>query len=155
MQSELNWVSVDRTNAAETDLYGAYVQTSYFLTGEHRPYDRNFAVFRRVVPYENFWVVRTPGGSQAGYGAWELAFRWSHLSFADLNGQYLNDLTTGVNWYWNPQVRMMMNWIHPFAHASPIGNQLNFRKATCWLYGCRSTSKGFSQESVRPLRLLR
>ncbi|MCA9170097.1 MAG: hypothetical protein KDB23_20615, partial [Planctomycetales bacterium] len=125
VQSEMNWLSLDRNGAKDADLYGAYVQTSYFLTGEHRPYDRNYAVFRRVVPYENFWAVRTARGTQAGYGAWEVAFRWSYLSFADLNGQYLNDLTTGINWYWNPQVRVMANWIHSMAHASPIGNQLD------------------------------
>jgi phosphate-selective porin OprO/OprP len=24
----------------------------------------------------------------------------------------MHDLTAGVNWYWNPHTRLMLNWIH-------------------------------------------
>ena len=27
-------------------------------------------------------------------------------------GNY-QDLTTGVNWYWNDRTRLMLDWIHP------------------------------------------
>lgn len=121
MQSELTWVSLDEIDGEIRNLYGAYVQGSYFLTGESRPYDRTFAVFRRVIPYENFWAVSTPGGPRAGLGAWELNLRWSHLNFDDFGDQRLHDLTMGVNWYWNPNARVMFNWIHPMAHNSPVG----------------------------------
>ena len=76
-------------------------------------------------PEENFWVVRTPNGPCAGWGAWELAARWSYLDFSDVNGQQLNDLTVGWNWYWNPHTRMMLNWIHPFAHRSLVSPSLD------------------------------
>ncbi|MBN2024903.1 MAG: hypothetical protein JW809_19150 [Pirellulales bacterium] len=120
LQGELVWASLDRVGGGATDLYGAYAFASYFLTGEHRTYDRTMAVFDRVVPYENFWVVNTPRGRRAGWGAWELAARWSYLDFSDRWGQRLHDLTVGCNWYWNPQTRMMFNWIHPFASNSPV-----------------------------------
>ena len=124
IQSELTWASLDQPLAAEsTDLFGAYVFGSYFLTGETRRYDRDFAVFRRVTPYENFWMVPTSRGVQRGWGAWELAYRWSHLNFGDvsLSAQRLNDLTLGLNWYWTPNTRLMFNWIRTYAHSSPIG----------------------------------
>ena len=120
-QAEATMVRVKEVDLGTVDLYGTYVMASYFLTGENRGYDREKAAFDRVTPYENFWIVDTCRGPQAGWGAWEVAARWSYLDFSDIAGQQLNDLTVGVNWYWNPHSRMMLNWIHPFAHRSPNG----------------------------------
>lgn len=119
IQSEMTWTGWNQTSGEKSNLYGAYVYGSWFLTGEQRSYNRRFGTFGRVTPYENFWIVPTKDGHRAGWGAWELATRWSYLSFSDYNEQYLNDLTVGVNWYWNPNCRVMMNWIHPMAHNSP------------------------------------
>ncbi len=121
VQSEAICASVNRTNGDETRLFGAYVFVSYFLTGEHRPYNRTRGIFGRVVPLENFWIVNTPGGRCAGWGAWELAARWSHLDFDDIGGQRLDDFTAGANWYWNPHARVMFNWIHPIAQDAVAG----------------------------------
>jgi len=120
VQSEVVWASLERMEGGATDLYGAYVFASYFLTGEHRTYDRQSGTFDRITPFENFWIVNTPGGRRAGWGAWEIAARWSYLDFSEVAGQQLNDLSVGCNWYWNPHCRMMLNWIHPFAHDSPV-----------------------------------
>ncbi|MBN1854713.1 MAG: hypothetical protein JW829_18420 [Pirellulales bacterium] len=125
IQGELVWTGIDEMSAGTTDLYGAYMQMSYFLTGEHQTYKRTSGTFGRVIPFENFWIVRTPGGTQAGWGAWEIAARWSYLDFSDVDGQQLNDLTIGWNWYWNAQTRMTFNWIHPFAHRSPVSPIIN------------------------------
>ncbi|MCP4190746.1 MAG: hypothetical protein GY768_08965 [Planctomycetaceae bacterium] len=119
IQSEMTWTGWNQTSGEKSNLYGAYLYGSWFLTGEQRNYNRRFGTFGRVKPYENFWIVPTKNGHRAGWGAWELATRWSYLSFSDYNQQYLNDLTVGVNWYWNPNCRVMMNWIHPIAHNSP------------------------------------
>ena len=57
-----------------------YAYVSYFLTGENRPYDRKLGVFDRVRPYEDFFRVRTDDGSiETGWGAWELAYRFSYI----------------------------------------------------------------------------
>ena len=122
IQSEFTWSKLDTYGDGQRDLFGGYVHGSFFLTGEQRTYNRQFGRFGRVVPYENFWVVPTDGGPRAGWGAWEVAARWSHLSFSSVNEQYLNDFTLGVNWYWNSHSRLMFNWIHPFAHNSNIAN---------------------------------
>jgi phosphate-selective porin OprO/OprP len=101
-------------------FHGAYAYVSYFLTGEHRPYSRRRGTFERVIPHTNFWWVRTPDGPSLGWGAWEAAFRWSWTDLEDaglaapLAGQ-MHNLTLGVNWYWNPQMRMMFEWIHSIA----------------------------------------
>jgi phosphate-selective porin OprO/OprP len=119
LQSELTWASLDEVDGDTTDLYGAYVYVSWFLTGEHRNYDPSQGRFERITPFENFWIVRTPRGDPRGRGAWELGARWSYLEFPDYGGQQLQDLTVGMNWYWNPHTRVMFNWIHPWARNSP------------------------------------
>ena len=121
IQSEGTFVQMNSTDGSSAHVWGTYVYGSWFLTGERRPYDRQFAVFRRVVPYENFWRVPTTEGTCSGLGAWEAAIRWSHLNFVDVTDQSLHDLTVGVNWYWNAHTRWMFNWIHPMARNSPVG----------------------------------
>ena len=105
---------------------GAYVQVSYFLTGENRAYKRSKAAFDRVKPFENFFRVRAEDGYvYTGKGAWELAYRYSYLDLdhptANVFGGYGSDHTFGVNWYLNPYTRLMFNYIH--SHVGPA-NQL-------------------------------
>jgi len=99
-----------------------YAYVSYFLTGENRTYNRQGGYFDRVRPYTNFFRVRTCDGVQSGWGAWELAYRWSYSDFysglptAEQNVNYGNpgrvrDNTIGLNWYWNPNMRLMFNYV--------------------------------------------
>jgi phosphate-selective porin OprO/OprP len=118
LQSEGTLAEIRLADGTSTNVWGTYVHGSWFLTGERRPYDRNFGVFQRVQPYENFWLICSPSARGAGLGAWELTTRWSHLNFSDVTEQYMHDLTVGMNWYWNPHSRLMFNWIHPMVHGS-------------------------------------
>ena len=112
LQSEAFISSIHNLNGSTNQANGAYVHTSYFLTGENRifdPFGQHGAQFSRNVPYTNFFL--TPGG--AGWGGWEAKARWSHLDLNDLNAGQYNDFTFGLNWYWSDRVRMMFDWIHP------------------------------------------
>ncbi len=82
-----------------------YVSGSYFLTGEHRPYDGG--AFDRVVPHEN-----ARAGTDGGLGAWEVAARFSTMDLNDrgIVGGEANTVTLGLNWYLNPSVRVMANY---------------------------------------------
>lgn len=93
-------------------LKGAYGQIGYFLTGEHRPYDRKAGAIDRIIPKSNFSPVNHD--DQKGWGAWEVAGRWSYLDLNDKNvrGGTINDLTAGLNWYLNPYWKMQFNYIH-------------------------------------------
>jgi phosphate-selective porin OprO/OprP len=111
-----------RTRVPGLDYYGAYVQASFFLTGENRGYNPTLGVFDRVTPLENFWIVSTSEGSCIGTGAWEAALRWSYVDTSDgattpIAGTE-NDVTLGLNWYWNPYARMMFNYIHAWESHS-------------------------------------
>ena len=124
IQSEL---FATRVADAGQDFYSGYVIGSYFLTGEHRSYKVSTAVFDRITPLENFWIVNTPDGRCLGTGAWEAAMRWSFLDLSgtgDDESGIQHDVTLGVNWYWNPYARMMFNYIHSwnsYSNGDPTG----------------------------------
>jgi len=142
IQSEYFVDVVDTASAGDANAYSAYVQATYFLTGENRVYKRNRATFGRVKPLENFWIVR---GAGIGSGAWELKTRWSYI---DVNNLYdagfsgdtneaaeqVNNLTFGVNWYWNPYTRVMFDYWHSWyetgggaaAEADLVGMRMQY-----------------------------
>ena len=118
-QAEYYGSWADRSGAdADVNFNGMYVAFSYFLTGEHRPYNRKTGAFDRVKPNENFFRVRAEDGCcYTGKGAWELAYRYSYLDLMDGLTTYngagrCGDHTIGVNWYLNPYTRIMANYIY-------------------------------------------
>jgi phosphate-selective porin OprO/OprP len=90
----------------DLDFSGFYVFASYFLTGEHRVYDEG--AFGRVKPAVNFHPTK------GGWGAWEVAARYSHLDLDDnaIQGGKEDDITFGLNWYLNPNTRWMFNYVY-------------------------------------------
>lgn len=123
VQGEYMYVPVDRIGGRDVAFYGAYLYASYFVTGEHRPYQRGTGVFGRVVPFEEFFLVRTSRGVRAGLGAWEVAARASHIELndQDVAGGRFTSLTLGVNWYLNPHLRVTSNYVHTFLDRVPAG----------------------------------
>lgn len=105
-------------NGATTVLPGVYGQLGYFLTGEHRPYDRKTGTIDRVIPKTNFGFSGSSGRS--GAGAWEVAARFSWLDLTDngVKGGQIQDYTGGINWYWNPYTKMVFNYVHATAQLS-------------------------------------
>jgi phosphate-selective porin OprO/OprP len=86
---------------------GAYVEASWFPTGESRPYDVRRGVFGRIEPRRR-------------WGAVQLALRWSRLDLVDsgVEGGEADDLTFGVNWYPSPNLRIMFNYVRVDARRS-------------------------------------
>ena len=105
VQGEYTQTMVDVETGSDADFDGWYGLVSYFLTGESRPYKASSGSFSRVKPAKN----HGDGG-----GAWELVGRLGALDLEDgsVAGGELEDITVGVNWYLNPNSRLMLNWIH-------------------------------------------
>ncbi len=122
-QGEFIGSSVDRPDASDVDFWSAYLEVSYLLTGEERPYSRRRGSFGRISPTRSF------GWSERRFGAWELAARYSHvdLNDDDIRGGELNNFTLGINWYVAPNMRFMGNWVRSHLHSVGNGNIIQFR----------------------------
>jgi phosphate-selective porin OprO/OprP len=99
---------------------GAYVQVSYFLTGEHRGYNKAAKAFDRVHPFEPGFWIDTAQGCCCGRGAWELAAGCSYVNLKDgadidpgeQERAFVDGFIVGVNWYLNPHSRFMFDYNH-------------------------------------------
>lgn len=115
-QSEWYFVTTGPAN-----YWGGYVEASWFLTGDHRGYDREQKILTRPEILEDFFTTLLPSGWCTGSGAWELTMRWSHVDMREgtdplpvvtpsrgLQNNYL----AGVNWYLNSYTRIMFNYLY-------------------------------------------
>jgi phosphate-selective porin OprO/OprP len=120
LQAEHFWFDVERRGAAalpDPDFTGYYLQGSWMLTGESRRYNPVTGSFQNPKPKETF-------SREGGAGAWELAARYSNMNLnfqeglegtaavpGSVRGGEQNVLTLGVNWYLNPNFKVMMNYL--------------------------------------------
>ena len=100
-----NWTT--GTGGSDPCFHGYYVYASYFLTGENRVYKPSSGAFDRVRPKRSFSLA---DGSP---GAWELGLRYSSVDLNDgaIQGGKLDDITAGVNWYFNPNTKLQFNYV--------------------------------------------
>lgn len=109
------------TAVGQSFTQGHYVQVLYFLTGEHRVYERHDGRFGRVVPTRN--VSWNPGGF-CSYGAWQIGVRYGFLDLNDpstgLAGGQIQDLTIGLNWFLNPFAKLQFNYIHEHVENTQV-----------------------------------
>lgn len=95
-------------------MQGGYVQALYFLTGESRSYNRQSGVFGRTIPKENLKF------SDCKYGAWQVGtrFDWLDLNSGQVSGGRNQNVTVGLNWWLNPNMRFMLNYVCGFVQNS-------------------------------------
>ncbi|MBX3514807.1 MAG: hypothetical protein KIT15_15590 [Xanthobacteraceae bacterium] len=111
-QGEYFNYNLQRTVGGDLSFNGGYVQAAYTLTGEARRYSESNGAFGGINPKRPFLM-----GSD-GWGAWELALRYSHADLNDtdvaapVRGGVQRNVTAGINWYPNQNIRFMFNWIH-------------------------------------------
>ena len=82
----------------EQEVMTYYVQTSLFLTGESKPYDAKKGVFKSPKP-------------KGGAGAVELKARYDFIENKDVQDLEVSQAIVGANWYVNPNVRFMLEYI--------------------------------------------
>jgi phosphate-selective porin OprO/OprP len=103
VQAEYNQQMLSRDKGAKDAEYkGWYVYGSYILTGETRPWDMPSATYGRVSP-------------RGANGAWELALRFDSLDLNDTGagvaGGKIDNVTLGLNWYANNNIKLMLNLV--------------------------------------------
>ena len=107
-QGEYIRTDVDRSVGDSLVFDGYYGYVSWFLTGESRNYKADKGIFDILVPNKPFSLTT------GGLGAWELGARFSEIDLNDdgVSGGRERDITAGLNWYPNPYIRLMANYIH-------------------------------------------
>ena len=108
LQGEYTYTWTDASEADDPEFDGYYIFGSWFITGEHRRYSTSSGAFSRVKPKTNFHPT------EPGWGAWEVAARYSNIDLNDeeIDGGEADNITLGLNWYLNPNVRMMFNYVY-------------------------------------------
>ncbi len=113
-------------------MQGAYAEMMFFLTGENLSYGKtglhgSGASTGRVTPKNNYFVSTKASDAPAGWGAWQLAVRYSYLDLNDSGvvGGRLHDVTGGLNWFLNPNVKLQANYSHGWRSipASPASGR--------------------------------
>lgn len=95
-QSEYARATFERPLGGDQDVETWYVMGSWMLTGQHKPYKAATGVF---------------GSPKLGdTGAWELTARYDHIENKDVAVLEANAWILGVNYYVNPNVRLMFNY---------------------------------------------
>jgi phosphate-selective porin OprO/OprP len=119
IQGEALYTRLGRTDGfSNLGLWGAYLQVSYFLTGEQRVYGRNAGVFGRVVPDDNYKPFK------GHWGAFQIAGRISHANLDDgpVHGGRETNSTLGFNWYLRPNLRITVNYVLGYVHGQGYVN---------------------------------
>ncbi|WP_374607675.1 OprO/OprP family phosphate-selective porin [Thermomonas sp.] len=97
VQSEYARASFGQANGSSQDVDAFYVQGSFMLNGGLKAYKGATGVFGSpVVP--------------ADKGLWELVARYDVMENKDLLDTKTTSALLGVNYYINPNLRMMLNW---------------------------------------------
>lgn len=104
-------------------LPGVYAQVGYFLTDDYRPYDRKSGAIDRIIPRSS--VSFCQDCISRGWGAWEVAARFSYLNLNDrsgtgIKGGDITDYTFGLNWYTTPYTKFVFNYIHSISEPGTV-----------------------------------
>ncbi len=117
--SEWYQIDVSRTGVSPFDpsFSGWYLQGAWTLTGEHRVWSNANGGFNGIKPTKTF------NPATGGFGAWEIAARYSLLDLNDrsgnagtaapaggIRGGEQKITTLGLNWYPNSFVRLLLDY---------------------------------------------
>jgi len=131
-QAEYTAAKARPNNFGTFNIPGWYVEASWFVTGEHRPYDPKNGYFKRV-------RVKKRLGDDGGFGAIQIAARIDQLRLnkKNISGYFdsptTNDLgdiinyTLGANWHLNDHSRIMANWVISRPQGSEVWHFLGMR----------------------------
>lgn len=118
MQGEYMVAHAEQDGRRNSTFHAGYLLAAYVLTGQVQKYSLVPDSKRRDVGYAAFSGLELADKdcvSKGGTGAWEIAARYSILDLGGRDdGGQLQDVTLGLNWYPEENVRVMGNYIHAF-----------------------------------------
>ncbi len=116
-QGEYYNYAINRYGESSLNFGGGYIQASYTLTGERRKYIETTGSYSGITPVNPYYY------GSGGWGAWEIAGRFSQVSLDDalIRGGNLKSYTLGLNWYVSNNVRFMFNWVNGEVAKTTLG----------------------------------
>lgn len=94
---------------------GFYGYAAWLFTGESRTFKGGN--YDRLKPKSNF-------DGKGGWGAWEVALRYDEADLSETigarAGNKANTWTAGLNWYWNPNIKLQFNYIRFTGDNTPL-----------------------------------
>lgn len=129
VQAEYMNTWVNQVTGPNVSFDGGYVSASWVITGETVEYKDGLV--GGIKPRNNF------SPSAGGWGAWQLAARYSFVDLNDLNvlGGKEDNITVALNWWLNPNLRASFNYIHFDAKRRGVqteGSAFAFRVGANW-----------------------
>ena len=97
---------MDSPEFGDPSFDGYHLSASWAITGEMRSYRKRSGVFNPLP------VARSV--NQGGWGAWELAARYSNLDLSDglVDGGDMDIISVGLNWWLTQVAQFSVNYRH-------------------------------------------
>lgn len=117
-----------------TTYHGGYVQLFRFLTDDYEHYDKKKGFFERVKPLHPYRMPIDGDESCFGLGAFQVGARYNFLDLdnSGFNGGILHNMTFGVNWFLNPNMKLQGNYIATFRD---VADTSSFPAGSGWIHG--------------------
>jgi phosphate-selective porin OprO/OprP len=116
LQGEYFWFDIERKflpNLPSVNFQGGYAEAAFALTGESRAYLPASSSYGGLIPKNPFSL------SGGGWGAWEIALRYSTINLNDqlaqangVAGGRQTIYTAALNWYISRNVRVLLDFLH-------------------------------------------
>ena len=115
IQAEYIHTAVDRKDGASSLSFdGGYAQAEWVINGDPRAYELKPAFGTTYATFSGIKVKDSQRVVNGGIGVFELGARLSRIDLQDkqIRGGVETDVTAGLNWYPNDNMRYMFDYIH-------------------------------------------
>jgi phosphate-selective porin OprO/OprP len=102
--SEYSATIVEHNGERRNHFYGYHIAANYFVTGEHRGYNKRRGTVRRITPVLDF--------TKGGWGALELSARYSYMDLEDrdIHGGKMDSIALGMVWHPRRDHQFHLQW---------------------------------------------
>jgi phosphate-selective porin len=125
--SEYTQTIVDSPEYTTLRFSGYHVAVNYFLTGEHRGYNKRRGTVRRITPVLDF--------DKGGWGAVEASLRYSKMDLDDkeIHGGEMGIWSLGLIWHPRKDHQFHLQWSHTGLDKREIYSSMNTLQAR-WVW---------------------
>jgi phosphate-selective porin OprO and OprP len=120
--AEIFRADVHSHNTGNPTIYYWQAGVGYFLTGEHRRYNKQNGNPGKVIPKKNFNFKKG-----AGPGAWEIESRLTRTDATNqalTGGEFLR-LTAGISWFPNTHFRVAVNYGRGWLEKNDLNGKIH------------------------------